>query len=648
MLAAIRRFAKSWFAAVLIGLLIVSFAVFGIRDVFKRVPTNDVIKAGSHKVSMADFKREFETYRKQAEQQVGQPVSTELAVENGLDKRLLTQLADREALAELVKKIGIIPSDALLRGELRKIPAFFDSVSGRFDKKLYQQRLAENELTPETFEARLKTEIAQSHLVSAIQNGFAVPRAYSALAAIYGLEARDVGYFAIDPRMVPPPALPTDAQLSAFMKEHSAQLTRPEQRILTVVVFNPAQVSANLPVSQADLEKRFQFRKDTLSQPETRSVLQIPAKDAAAATAIAARLAKGEDPAAVAKSLGVDAISYVDKPKTAIVDHRVAEAAFSLPAGQVSGPIQGDLGFAVVKVVKVTPGHAVTLEDIRPQLEAEIRKDAAAEKVYELTQAYDDAHSGGASLTEAAQKAGVPAVTLGPVSKEGRGPTGEPVQGVNQKLLDTAFALPQGGESEVEEAGGGVYYAVRVDRVVPAAMPPLAEVKPQLTRVWMQQEMIKRLQAKADELAARVKKGESLEAVASSIGASVARVVGLDRQSAGQNQSLSRDALGKTFTVKPGEVFTAEHTTFGIIVAKLEAVRPPSGPNLARMTEDGRPQMAQGLFTELGESAQKSARAQIKVAINGDRARAALGLEPLEKGKDGKPAKPKSKAETEQ
>lgn len=633
MLAAIRRFAKSWVAAVLIGLLVVSFAIFGVSDVFRQSLTDAVIQAGSRSINSAEFRREFDGYRKQLEQQAGQPISVDVAAREGLDRRLLEDLATREALAEAIRKMGVIPSDELLRAELRKIPAFFDSVSGRFDKNLYAQRLAENGLTPAIFESRMKDEIAQSHLVSAIANGFQAPRAYSALGALYEMEARDVGYFTVEPSSVPALALPTDAQLTQFMKEHAAQLTRPEQRILTVVRFSPALVSANLPISQADLEKRFQFRKDTLSQPETRSLVQIPAKDAAAASAIAARLNKGEDPVAVAKSVGVDAIAYDDKPRTAIADRRVGAAAFALKAGQVSGPIQGDLGFAVVKVTKVTPGRAVTLEEIRPQLEDELRKDAAAEKVYELTQAYDDAHVAGANLAEAAQKAGVPAVTLGPVSQDGRGPRGEPVEGVTEKLLETAFGLPQGGESDVQEAGGGEYFAVRVERIVPPSMPPLAEVKPALTRVWMQQEMIKRLQARADELAARLKKGETLEAVASAAGSSVTRVVGVDRQTAGQNPALSRDALAKALNAKAGDVFTAQHTSFGLIVARLEAVRPAQGANLARLTEDGRPQITMAVFRELGEGAQKAARAQVKVKIDAARARTAIGLEPLEPAK---------------
>ena len=82
MLLAVRKFAKSWVAAVLIGLLVISFALFGINDVFKGGTSNYVVTAGSRKVSTADFKREFDNFRKNAEQQMGQPISVELAVEN--------------------------------------------------------------------------------------------------------------------------------------------------------------------------------------------------------------------------------------------------------------------------------------------------------------------------------------------------------------------------------------------------------------------------------------------------------------------------------------------------------------------------------------------------------------------------------------
>jgi len=223
----------------------------------------------------------------------------------------------------------------------------------------------------------------------------------------------------------------------------------------------------------------------------------------------------------------------------------------------------------------------------------------------------------------------VPSMTIGPVTAQGVGAQGQPVPGLTPKILEAAFALPAGGESDIQEVGNGEYFAVRVERVIPKSMPPLAEVKPQLTRVWMMREMVKRMQAKADTFVARLNKGETLEAVATSAGTQVARVAGLDRQNAEQSQALSRDALVKAFGAKPGEVFVAEDPRFGLVVAKLEAVRAPSGPNLARLTEEGRPQMTMGVFREIGETARRAARQEIKVKIYPDKARLALGLEPL-------------------
>jgi peptidyl-prolyl cis-trans isomerase D len=644
MLSNFRAFAKSPAAAVLIGLLVVAFAVFGIRDVFRgRVAGDNVITAGTRSVSPADFKREFDSAKSRIEQQMQQEIPVESAVANGLDRRVLEGLAGREAFAEVVRKMGVQPSDKLIAEEINKMPAFFDQVTGKFDRKSYQQRLAENGLTPPKFDQILRDAIAQQQVGTGLLAGMRVPRAYTALAAIFGLESRDIGFFPIEPSSVPQPAAPTDAQLTAFMKENSARLTRPEARVLTVVRFSPQLVGAGIAIDEAELKKRFDFRKDTLSTPETRTIIQIPAKDPPTAQQIGQRLAKGEAPAAVAKAVGVEAITYENKPRTAIADRKIAEAAFRMLPGQVA-PAPGDLGLAVIKVVSVTPGRAVTLEEVRPALEAEIRKDAAAEKVYALTQAYDDAHQGGSSLADSAQKAGVPAVTIGPLTKTGRDLQGQPVPGLTQKLVEAAFTLPAGGESEVEDAGGGEYFAVRVEKIVPPSMPPLAEIRPQLTQVWTMREIAKRMQARAETLAERVRKGESLDAVAASAAASVTHVPGVSRRNAAQTPGVSQDILGKAFGAKPGEVFTAENSHFGFVVGKLEAVHAGEGPTLARMTEDMRPQMSVALARELAETAQFAARRKVKVVIDANRARTALGLEPLDAGK-GPAAKPGAKAE---
>ncbi|MCW5761467.1 MAG: SurA N-terminal domain-containing protein, partial [Phenylobacterium sp.] len=477
MLAGIRNFAKSWPAKILMGVLAISFVAWGGNQVGMNAVAGDwVIKVGSRTVDSQAFKREYDNQKKRIEQQQGQPITPEMAEQNKLDTMVLQGVATREAFSALLQKAGVRPSDKLVLEQIEKIPAFFDPISGRFDKKTFQQRLGENGLRPHEFDAVLRDEMATQHWAVSVQNGLAAPRSYGALAAVFALESRDLSYFVLTPGNVPAPPKPTDAQLQAFINENKQALTVPETRVITVVPFTPqgAQAATTAPIDAAELDKRYQFRKDTLSKPETRTLVQIPVKDQAAAQATVARLQKGEAPAAIAKSLGVDAITYDEKPLTAVADRKVGQAAFRMQAGQVSA-VQGDLGLAVVKVATVTPGREVTLEEARPMLEAEIRKDMVAEKVYAQTQAYDDAHQGGASMADAAAKAGVTVQTIGPISAQGVDDQGRQLQGFPPKILETAFGLPPGGESEITDLGEGAYFAEKVDRIVPPHVRPLEE-----------------------------------------------------------------------------------------------------------------------------------------------------------------------------
>ena len=631
MLSAFRAFAKSWVAAGLIALLVIAFAVVGTQDFLGGRMSDDVVVAGSRTVSPLEFRREFDQLRQHAEQQAGRAITTEMAAENGLDRQLLQRVASREGFAELLRRMGVRPSDAQVAEQIGKIQAFFNPITGKFDKQAYAQKLAQNDLTVERFEGVLRDEIAQQHFASALANSLTVPRAYAALAALFALESRDLAYLTVTPAAVPRPADPTDAQLAAFMKENAAQLMRPEYRQLTVVRFGP-ELAGEVSVDPEEVRKRYDFRKDTLSKPETRSLVQIPARDAAAAQAITARLAKGETPQAAAKAAGVDAIIYTDKPQSAIADRKAGVAAFQLQPGQIS-TVQGDLGLSVVRVSSVTPGKAVTFEEARPAIEAELRKDAAAEKVYALTQAYDEAHQKGANLMEAAKKAGVEAVVLPPLTRDGRTPDGRQANGLNPKLMESAFGLPAGGESQIIEAGNGEYFAVRVDKIIPPAMPTLAEIKPLLAQEWIRRELIKAMQAKADALAARVRKGEALDAVAASVGARVDRAAGVDRRSVQENPLMSPDIAARAFAAKPGEVFVASGRE-GLVVGKLEAIHTGDAASRAALTEQIRPQMTSAIFGELGDSAQTAARQKLKVKVDYARSRAALGLEPMAAAKD--------------
>jgi len=169
-----------------------------------------------------------------------------------------------------------------------------------------------------------------------------------------------------------------------------------------------------------------------------------------------------------------------------------------------------------------------------------------------------------------------------------------------------------------------------VDKVIPPSMPPLAEIKPMLSQAWIQREIGKRLQVKADELVARAKKGETLEALAASVGGKVARLPGLNRQNVQQaaQAGASQELLAQSFTGKPGDVFTAHDNGFGVMVGKIEAVRLGDVTNMARAVEANRPQMSEAYVRELLDTARAAAKTKVKVTVDAAHARAALGLEP--------------------
>jgi peptidyl-prolyl cis-trans isomerase D len=341
----------------------------------------------------------------------------------------------------------------------------------------------------------------------------------------------------------------------------------------------------------------------------------------------AKRLNAGETPDAVAKSLGTTAIPYSDVIKSTVADPKVADAAFSMPNGQVSGPIKSDLsGFAVVKVTAITPGSTPTLDSMRPQLEAQARTDAASKKAFNGVQAYDAAHQSGANLVDAAKKAGFATISVGPITATGAGITGQPNPDLSPKLLKEAFSLPQGGETDSEDDGQGEYFALRVDKVIAPGMPALADIRVPLTRDYMIHEVLQGLQAKADALAARIKKGETVASVAASLHLPVGSATGVDRAKVEQYRALGEALLGQIFAAKPGDVIDGQTAQGSIMVAHVDSVT-PAAPGIAAsaLAEQG-PRLSQQLFQGLNQAERDWARRKVKPTYDIKLAREAIGV----------------------
>jgi peptidyl-prolyl cis-trans isomerase D len=643
MLRYFRAFTKSWFGPAIMGAILVALTFLGtggIRNLVGGRIADAVVSAGSRQVTQPEFQKMFQRNEEGYQARTGQSFPLEQALKEGADRNMLQQLAGQTAYAEMLSQSGIRPSDDVVAQELKRqaesgkaprLAQMFDAVTGKFRPQALQAMLNENGLTIDQFQRELADEIADNDFQGAVIGGFAPPRIYAAVEGALALEARDVTYFVIPVTSVPT-TKPTDAQLIALMQQHKAQLMLPERRKFTVVRFSAKALAPTLTVDPKAVEQQFEARKASYTKPETRSLVEIALNDPTKATVVAQRLTKGDDPQAVAKSVGVVAVSYADQPQSAIADAKAGAAAFAMKEGQVSGPVQGDFKTVVIKVLKVTAAPAADLNAARTGIEAQLRQAQAAEKAIDLSNKFDDLVRGGASLADAAAKVGGTPVSVGPVGADGKDLQGQVNPVLSQKVLTTAFQLTAGGDSDISEDGDkGEFYAVHLEQVLAPAMPNLDEpgVRPAMTQAFLQQAVVTALQQRATAAQAALQKGQTFEAVAATYGAKVSHQIGLQQASAQQQeQALGRAFLGTAFQAKQGQVFTAGSDPLkGFVVARLDAVHVADPKQVAAVLQVIQQRSTQAYVTGLQQSIRDAAVKLIKPSTDLALARQAMGVD---------------------
>ncbi|WP_332660956.1 peptidyl-prolyl cis-trans isomerase [Brevundimonas sp.] len=624
MLSAFRTFAKSKWAVGLLVVLALGLLVTGGTqlDVLGSLGPKHVVTAGDRSVGQAEFRGEMDRILQQSQQQAGRALTFEELIGQGGLVQYLQQRSQQLGFLNWAWNTGIRPGKELVLRELRQAPAFFDSVTGKFDENLYRQKLAENNATPEMFEAQMRDQYITQHYGSALGAGMRLPRIYGAILAGQALETRDGRWFAVTQAMAGTAGAPTDAQLTAFMNQNAAELRLPESRTASVVLFDSR--AAPAAVTEARIEERFNFRRDALSLPEKRTFVTLTAPNRAAADRIAGRLRAGEAPAVVAGANNIQPADYVDTPRSALGDPAIAAAVFGLAANEVSAPVQASVGFVVAKVTAITPGRAAALSDVREQVIEELRAEDARAAVYSRVEAYEKAREAGKTLNAAVAEIGARIIQVPAIRQDGKLRNGQDINPpLPPQLVQTMWTLGKGGESEVIDMGQGQYFVVRVDEVTPAALPPLESIRAPLAQQWVLRENARLLTTRANALAARVRGGEDLAAVAASVGATLQTGSGLSRQSV---QQYGQGVIQGVFSSGRGEMFSQQNTNDSFVIGRTDRITPAPAVLAAPMAEQFRQRMAGDNVNAVGELALKTAAARSKARYDEALARAALGL----------------------
>jgi len=529
---------RNFMVAILVGLLVVAFAVWGVNDVFTARAGNAVITVGDAEISSAEFEEAFARELQTINRDNNSSVTNRQAYAQGIHNRVLQNLLTDTVIGIDADELGVGVNRSVARDVVKDIPSFQNDLTGEFSEDKLNSILAQNRITRKQFEDDIFRTLRRQQTVPAIIGGLQAPAEYATQRYNFITEQRKADVLTITADAVPAPREPTEDELKAFIDQNSVAYTAPEYRRVVMLRLEPFDLTPDMDATDEELEAAFQYQIDlgAIGSPETRSVVQITATDEETAKKAAEQLARGDDAVAVAAGLGlVDPEIYTDVLKDAILDPETADAAYGLEEGKAMA-VLGSLGNWYA--VGVTAINAAVIPDFETQKD-EIREtlltEKAKEALYDITADIEDAMTDGLTLEEISAKVGWPLSFYDYIDRTGmtrdgirmRGFSAIPGIAADDILLREVFTSDLGFETDLFETSTEGYASIRIENIIDSKMRPFEEVKDAATSAWKAQQTGEALDALAAELASKLQTGEAISAVAKTVenGASVEEVV---------------------------------------------------------------------------------------------------------------------------
>jgi len=577
MMQAIRTKAGSIIVKILFGLLIVSFGFWGIYT-RSAPPTTDtaIATVGSHSIRAEDLQQALAPALERLRAQFGTSIDPHQVKQLGIVDTLLGQLIDRSLLDQETAKLGLDVSDEAIRNTIYANPAFHGP-DGKFDRQLFVQVLSMNHLSEDQLVARLRHDIPRSDLLQAVTTGVGMPRPVVDALYRYRNEKRIADIVAFPAASVTDIGEPSETDLNKFYEAHPDLFRAPEYRGFTVASLSPTDLEQSSEIAEDQLKKEYEDRKDEFDTPERRDIQQILSPSEDKAKEAEAALASGRDWTEVATTIAGQDPDTIDLGPLSRqeIPHELGDVAFDLAINQPSQPIKTPLGWHILRVIKIEPPATQSFDQAKPQLEAELKRQDAADRLDKIGNQADDALAGGAALADVAAKFQLKTATVAASDEAGHDPDGKAVtlSVPSDEILKTVFETNQGDTSRIIDMKDGSIFAVHVDKITPPVVRPLAEVKDQAVAAWQAEQKHEAATKQAEALAGAVTPGLALAKAAGDKGLTLLPAAPLSR-SAAPGQTVSPALVAKLFEAKPGDVVTASDDT-GAYTAQLKEIQSP-------------------------------------------------------------------------
>ncbi len=509
MLQTFRDHSGSLFVKILFGVLVASFALWGVGDVFRDYTTmRPVATVGKSSVSQEEFLQAYQRVINNLQVMSKGKVSIEEIKKMNVYQRILDDLIDVKVVKDTINNFGLVTTDEAVRNHIQSIPAFKND-KGQFDKNKFDLIISNNGLTETGFIKEMRETLLQQQLFGTLDQGVALPAFYED-KIFQGLQQERVFTVVNIPlSQMEVSGTPTDVELERIYKENQADFTSPEYRKISFLIIDPKAVRDRIKVDEIQLREAYESRKGNFTIPETRDVTQFIFASKENAQGAAKALTNGQNTQDVAKKYQGE-IRQIDHATPDKFVQNQSSAIFSLTAGTVSDVVDSALGYTIFMVTKIVPERVQDFDTVKSKLEDDLKVDQSNDELYALKNKIDDALASGAKLVDVAKEHNISVQVVEMIDKNGVDASAKSVLPADYQnlILENAFLLAEGADSSILEAANGTAIVVHVDKITPQTLPEFMQIKEKITAAWQE---IKR-QEKAAEIAQQiVKDADSVE-----------------------------------------------------------------------------------------------------------------------------------------
>jgi len=609
---------KTVLFAILVGLVLVSMAMWGVSDAFTPSSRDAAAMIGKDKVRLVDFDREFRNRLRTENRARENRITTKQAHAEGLHRTVLNQMINRTLLGLDAADLGVDVNSRDALDFVESLDGFNNEITGKYDKRKLAEILARqnNGTTVKQFEKDVYNELRLNQTISGMTTGIVAPPEFGTQQYKFMTEQRKVRLLEINRNAVVAPPDPSDEDLKAYIDKDPRAFIAPEYRRFTLIRVELTDILPDIEATEEDIADLFDYKikAGQLGAPERRSIVQFISSDEEKANAITAALNSGLDAAQVQADMQLeDPIIYTDILVSETTVPVVGEIGFKLEQGAAETATELGSWYSI-QATGIIPEDVPDLETQRESLIDEIKQRNAENKIYDLNSEIATALEEGATLEEVATANKASIASYDFVSRLGQNEAGEALTGLNQiigiagddEILTEIFTSEPGYNGDVFDTKAKGFAAVRVDEIKASAQRPYEGIRELALEKWHLEQADKELGTLSEALLKRANDGETLETIASEYedGVSVREVI---MMRAARTEGLSGPLTVQIFDGRQGQ-FIRGLAANGLdrVVAQIDTIVPNADVLVGGVADSFKEQAKERLGEDIQQAYRKA------------------------------------------